>query len=466
MKEKIIKILISFFIIMFCCTLIARGAASMTVAKVKTEHVKSGGLTEKFSDEGSIKARDKVFQSLPEGQKIARVLVQAGAKVEAGQGIVQLDLGYLEEKITEQQRQIEKQQLLMEQQKLEGRSEARLPATAQAGLALDAAEEALDQAREAYQAAADAYDAFLNEPAQAPEEVPDGNADTPDTGLDNSPGGSSDTAVREQQKQALKEQLDAAAANVQAAESAYNQAAGSYQLAQQEEQNTRANEAKRAEAAGLVQQGNQVDLDQMQEKLRKLLDIQAAEGLVAAGTGGTLYSAGAEEGAVTTGSEQIIVETGGMEACGTIPDEKIGTAAAGDEIEVAIQGKTKPVTLTLERFEQDKEGKTLWYAPLKEDTYRLGTLFTYEYNKKSQNSYDTLIPLSALHEAGGVKYILTAEIRSGILGDSYTAVKTPVTVLETDDSYAALSGGLSKDIPVITESNKYVKEGDRIRLDE
>ena len=37
MKRKILKIILSFFITMICCTLIARGAASMTVAKVKTE---------------------------------------------------------------------------------------------------------------------------------------------------------------------------------------------------------------------------------------------------------------------------------------------------------------------------------------------------------------------------------------------------------------------------------------------
>lgn len=478
MKEKIIKILVSFFIMMLCCTLIARGAASMTVAKVKTEQIKRGGLTEEFSGDGTIKAQDKAFQSLPEGQKIARVLVNAGSKVEAGQGIIQLDLGFLEEKITEQQREIEKQRLLMEQQGLESRSDARLPATAQASLALDAAETALQDARRAYQEAADAYNDWLNhppetsdKPVQQPEgQVPDGSGQTPEGNLGGSPDsdsdGSLDSAAWEQEKQALKGQMDAAAEGVRAAETAYNQAAGSYQLAQQEERNTKANEAKRAEAAQLAQQGNQVDLDKMQEQLQKLLDIQAAEGIITAGTAGTLQAAGAAEGAITTGSEQIIIETGGLEACGTMPVDKIGTVAAGDEIEVMIQGNTKAVTLTLERFEQDEEGKNVWYAPLKEGTYRLGTVFTYEYTKKSEKSYDTIIPLSALHESGGIKYVLTAEIRSGILGDSYVAVKTPVTVLETDDSHAALEAGLVKDMQIITESNKYVKEGDRVRLSE
>ena len=37
MKRKILNIILSFFMVMLCCTLIARGAASLTVAKVKTE---------------------------------------------------------------------------------------------------------------------------------------------------------------------------------------------------------------------------------------------------------------------------------------------------------------------------------------------------------------------------------------------------------------------------------------------
>lgn len=80
MKEKILKSILSFFVIMFCCTLTARGAESMTVAKVTTEGTKRGKLTQSFSGNGEIVAGDRTFQSLPEGQKVARILVSAGTK--------------------------------------------------------------------------------------------------------------------------------------------------------------------------------------------------------------------------------------------------------------------------------------------------------------------------------------------------------------------------------------------------
>lgn len=91
---------------------------------------------------------------------------------------------------------------------------------------------------------------------------------------------------------------------------------------------------------------------------------------------------------------------------------------------------------------------------------------TYRYSRKSENSYERLLPLSALRESAGNSYILTAEIKQGILGESYTAVKVNVTVLEKDDHLVAVETNLSKDAKIITESNKYVKEGDRVRLSE
>ena len=57
-------------------------------------------------------------------------------------------------------------------------------------------------------------------------------------------------------------------------------------------------------------------------------------------------------------------------------------------------------------------------------------------------------------------------MKPGILGESYTAVKVNVTVLEKDDYSVAVETNLPKDAKIITESSKYVKEGDRVRLSE
>ena len=181
---------------------------------------------------------------------------------------------------------------------------------------------------------------------------------------------------------------------------------------------------------------------------------------------GVLESIGIEEGSITTGTEQIVYESGGLEACGVVPAAKLTVIAEKDEIEMRVQGEAKKLKLTVDRVEQNEEGAYVWYALLPEASYRSGTDFTYEYSKDSKGTYEQLIPLSALRESGGSYYVLLAEKRPGILGESYEAVRTAVTLLGKDEKQAAIEANLPEKAMLISESDKYIKEGDRVRINE
>ncbi len=444
MKQKFVKIILSFFIVMICCTLIARGAASMTVAKVKTEGTSRGSLVDEFTGEGTIQAKDKVYQSLPEGQKVVDILADPGNAVHAGDGIVQFDLGFLEEKSAQQAQEIEKLKYRMEQQRILGTAQERTPATAQAGLTLDEAADALSEAQLTYQQAQNQYEEVeARLPADAGE----------------------DPAL-EEERQRLRSEMDAAYTALQAAQRAYRSAQGAYQIAQQDEANSQANDAAAEKASQMALNEMQVELTALQDKMDKISKLKEAGGIVTAQADGVFESAGAPEGSVTTGEEQIVLVVGSAEACGVIPEEKIAAVKAGDEIEVSIQGEAKKQTLAIDRVGQDEEGRYVWHAPLPENSYRMGTGLTYQYSRRSESSYDMLVPLSALRESGGSSYVLIAEMKPGILGESYTAVKVNVTVLNKDDHSVAVETNLSQEAKLITESSKYVKEGDRVRLSE
>ncbi len=445
MKRKILKIILSFFITMICCTLIARGAASMTVAKVKTEGVSRGSLVEEFEGEGSICAKDKVYQSLPKGQKLADILKDTGSTVQAGEGILQFDLGFLEERLTKQAQEIEKLRYRMEQQRLSGLAQARTPATAQAGLSLEEAADALTEAQNNYQEAKNQYDRVA---ARLPSESQE------------------DESLMEEEKQRLRSDMDGAYAALKAAERAYQTAQGVYQIAQQDDANSQTNDAIAQNASQMALNEMQVELTALQNEMDKISALKEAGGIVTSQADGVFETVQAAEGSITTGEEQIVLVVGSMEACGLIPDDKIAAVKAGDEIEAVLQGETKPKTLEIERIAQDEEGRYVWYAELPEGSYRVGTSLTYQYSQKWENSYDMLIPLSALREAAGSSYVLIAEMKPSVLGESYTAVKVNVTVLEKDDRSAAVETNLPKEAKLITESNKYVKEGDRVRISE
>ncbi len=446
MKEKIMKGMVSFFIAMFFCTIIARAAASLTVAKVKTESPGRGTLLRRFQGTGTVRYRDREFQSLPEGQKVARVLAKPGSDVKKGEKILQLDMDYLEEQIKQQEREIQMKDIALKQQELEGKPEKRVSAAAQAKLELEAAKEALSEVRK-----------------RKPKKENEGdNAESGSAGEDS-----------------WKEELEAA-------KKACEQAKNAYRLAKQEEENQKKNEGTRSQISKLGQESTKLELEGMKEKLDKLKKVKKSKGLIKAAESGRLASVGAQEGTITTGTEQVVLECGPLEACGALPPGEAGKAIEGDEISVRFQGAARETTLSIESVSregvpadgggQEDSGEAggitasgsqvFWHSSVEEDSGEAGDSFTYEYSKNSDSRYDSVIPLSALREAGGTAYVLIAEVRGGILGEDYEAVKIPVTVLGKDQENAAVEGSFPGEALVIAESNKYVKEGDRVRLDE
>ncbi len=446
MKEKIMKGMVSFFIAMFFCTIIARAAASLTVAKVKTESPGRGTLVRRFQGTGTVRYRDREFQSLPEGQKVARVLAKPGSDVKKGEKILQLDMDYLEEQIKQQEREIQMKDIALKQQELEGKPEKRVSAAAQAKLELEAAKEALSEVRK-----------------RKPKKENEGdNAESGSAGEDS-----------------WKEELEAA-------KKACEQAKNAYRLAKQEEENQKKNEGTRSQISKLGQESTKLELEGMKEKLDKLKKVKKSKGLIKAAESGRLASVGAQEGTITTGTEQVVLECGPLEACGALPPGEAGKAIEGDEISVRFQGAARETTLSIESVSregvpadgggQEDSGEAggitasgsqvFWHSSVEEDSGEAGDSFTYEYSKNSDSRYDSVIPLSALREAGGTAYVLIAEVRGGILGEDYEAVKIPVTVLGKDQENAAVEGSFPGEALVIAESNKYVKEGDRVRLDE
>ena len=448
MKEKILKMILAFFVVMAGCTFAARSADSLTVPKVKTTRLKKGELTEKFEGNGEVVSRDQKAISIPENQKISDILVQPGTEVEAGTPLVSLDVSYLDDQIQKKQRAVQKAELQMEQKKLEGKGEPRTPLTSQPEIDMNAARDAFVQTQKNYQKAVDAFNNYANA----------------------HPGGTEEEQQEaEQKKEELQDQIQAQEETMNTANSTYQQSIKSYHLAEQQEAEVKKDEKNKKQGNYLAVQEAQVDVDEQKEELTKLTAIKDGGAMIKAEMKGIMASTDLTEGIITTGSEQLALYTEDLEVYGVIPDDKIGKIEKGDEIETRISGTADSVSLNVDRIARKKEEdniRTVWYAPLDQGTYQIGTTVTYDYKKKLDISYDSMVPITALRESEGNAYVLTAGKKSGILGNSYTAVKVSAVLVDKDDENAALQINLPEDARIITESNKYVKEGDRVRLTE
>ena len=383
-NRKILKAMIFFFIGMAACTYFAWQASLLTTAKVKTERIRNGSLVRKVTGTGRVQSSEKSFQSLPEGQKVAKVLVETGDSVQKGNAVVQLDLEYLNQSIREQKREVRQAELELKQQKLTAKYEAKKIEDSVSMNQEDS--EMLDQEN-------------VNKVKQS---------------------------VQEEKR--YQKQL-----------------------------------------AALQREGLELTLENQKDQLGKLEVWKACDGLVVSQNAGVLETVGVVEGAITSGTEQIVLQSGQQEVCGEIEEASLGLIKEGCEVTVFIQGEAEEQKIPVEKVGMSKEGKMMWYGKIQNQkeakNYSVNTIISYNYHEKTAGSYEALVPLSALREEQNAAYVLAAEVRAGILGDQYTAIKVPVTVLDQDEDYAAVEGAIGADTLIVSESNKYVEAGDRIRLE-
>ncbi len=108
-----------------------------------------------------------------------------------------------------------------------------------------------------------------------------------------------------------------------------------------------------------------------------------------------------------------------------------------------------------------------WTAKLPENAEaQSGDGFTWSIESPSEREYEQIIPLGALREDVNETYCLVLAEEEQMLGTVQVAKKVPVTVLEKDAKSAAITSGLTGEDRVITASEKYVTEGDRVRQKE
>lgn len=383
-NRKILKAMIFFFIGMAACTYFAWQASLLTTAKVKTERIRNGSLVRKVTGTGRVQSSEKSFQSLPEGQKVAKVLLEAGDSVQKGDAVVQLDLEYLNQSIREQKREVRQAELELKQQKMTAKYEA-------------------------------------------------------------------------------KKIEDSVSVNQEYSEMSNQESINKAKQSVQEEKRYQ------KQLAALQREGLELTLESQKEQLEKLETWAACDGVVFSQNAGVLEAVGVVEGAITSGTEQIVLQSGQQEICGEIEEASLGLIKEGCEVTVFIQGEAEEQKIPVEKVGMSKEGKMMWYGKIPHQkeakNYSVNTIISYNYHEKTAGSYEALVPLSALREEQNAAYVLAAEVRAGILGDQYTAIKVPVTVLDQDEDYAAVEGAIGADTLIVSESNKYVEAGDRIRLE-
>ncbi len=468
-----IRILWGFLAIMAAASVTSRAAASVLVAQVNVEKTVRGRLSYTYEGEGIVApVQENQIFLWPEQQ--VEWTAKQGTQVKSGECLVRFRMEYLQQLIGKKQAELTQMELQASQQQVSAREQARVPAVTGAGQALTEAQRQLDAARQKAEDAERMYHNFVDSAESAE--------------LDNT----QDDAWQ-LRKQELESALQEAYAGVESAMKEVNQAQNAYELAEQEDQAQNINAANAAEAARLGAEASKVQIDYTRRELERLKGYQAAEGKICADRDCTVLKVGVEVGAVTSGSEVFVIGSGGFQLKGLMKAKDKEKLKAGQEAEVQL-GAGKKKTVRFESIETDtggvaggigaadggasggstdtggsasQEAQIFWLASVPENTeVKSGDTFTWQTEIPTEKEYEQMIPLSALREDVNETYCLVLAEEEQMLGTVQTAKKVPVTVLEKDAKNAAITSTLSIEDKVIVSSEKYVAEGDRVRLKE
>lgn len=472
-KKRMIRILWGFLAIMAAASVTSRAAASVLVAQVNVEKTVRGRLSYTYEGEGIVApVQENQIFLWPEQQ--VEWTAKQGTQVKSGECLVRFRMEYLQQLIGKKQAELTQMELQASQQQVSAREQARVPAVTGAGQALTEAQRQLDAARQKAEDAERMYHNFVDSAESAE--------------LDNT----QDDAWQ-LRKQELESALQEAYAGVESAMKEVNQAQNAYELAEQEDQAQDINAANAAEAARLGAEASKVQIDYTRRELERLKGYQAAEGKICADRDCTVLKVGVEVGAVTSGSEVFVIGSGGFQLKGLMKAKDKEKLKAGQEAEVQL-GAGKKKTVRFESIETDtggvaggigaadggasggstdtggsasQEAQIFWLASVPENTeVKSGDTFTWQTEIPTEKEYEQMIPLSALREDVNETYCLVLAEEEQMLGTVQTAKKVPVTVLEKDAKNAAITSTLSIEDKVIVSSEKYVAEGDRVRLKE
>lgn len=548
-KDRVWKWLGVFLAGMVAFTLLSRAAYQHGLAVVSTASPTSGSIAHTLQVTGRTEQNQERAVTTVAGLRVASVRVHEGQQVAQGEVLFTLDLDDLEQTIVEQQQEMRKQQLSIQDawsqssasQKQRENQQAQAEENYDAAISqaqttleraardLERAEQALEdfysgvstqeareaalvqaaqEARNAYDAACTALEGLRQELADSIQSALD-QATTETTGagagedpVSPTPGQPDQEAITQaveaefasriaqaeaavEQARLAQEQADAdletfrqtpateaseaeLLANLEAAQQAYDDATDALENAQTVYGRAVAS-ANLPEGTNHTAQIAQITYDQMALALGKLEALQEAEGEICAPVDGVVTRCSVQTGERTTDSTAMLLadlDQGCRFSC-VITQEQSTYIGVGDLVTLqASSGGKRYEELAVTSLSSGEEEDTYRLTvQLPAGTLALGVSARLSYTQRSQ-PYTCCVPLSALHlDQNNRPYVLVAEETDSVLGTQLQARKVSVTVLEQNETMAALAeGALSSKQRVIVSSDKAVDTGSRVRV--
>ena len=214
----------------------------------------------------------------------------------------------------------------------------------------------------------------------------------------------------------------------------------------------------------------QITYDQMALALDKLEALLDGEGKILSPVDGIVIRCHVQTGEKTTDTTAMLLAdlSQGCKFSGLVTKEQSKYIGVGDRVTLRASSTGKryeDLPVTTFSPSEEAEGGYWLTVQLPANTLSLGASAELSFTRKSQ-PYSCCVPVPALHlDARNQPYVLVVEQVNTVLGAQQQARKVSVTVLEQNETTAALAeGALSSKDQVIVGADRAVDIGSRVRV--
>lgn len=489
-EKKILKWIILFFVGMMVLGIVSRAADSVTVPKVQVQSPSRDSLTFQLSGEGKLTADKEKIVFLPAGGKLVSFSA-VGQQVKKGDTLAVFDTEDLKEKKKECEAEIEKQELAIQQETLSGIPAAQTREQDTAERTVSQINEKLQAAQEELKQLQEKYDVLLNteqekqekekqEQEKQEQEQEKQEQEKQKQEKDEQENAGSQDSSYEEEKAEMKAQVQAAQDKVDSLKESLQAAQDALSDAKKNDANTAENNERQKTLSDLSIESMQIDLKQKKEELKEIKELLSESGKIKASAAGTVLEAPLTTGMQTSGQEYLVIGTGSGRFTANVEAEDAAYLSKGDEVSLTPKGTQESLKGTIEEIQNitdtqdsddsgqdsaDLDEQVRMIVKLEKNNLVIGTAMSFKIVKESESSYDTVIPLAALREDSQGKYVLILREEETVLGTEWVTARVMVTILDKDDSNAAVDSALMSDDQIIIGSSKSIQEGDRVRVE-
>ena len=555
LQVKAVKALAGFLILMFLLTILSRAADSLTIAKVTASAATGGVISHNIEVDGNITPNKDIAKSTSANIKIASVEATEGNTVKKGDLLIQLDTADLKKKLLQAQKELQVAKATASDKK------------ANEAIAADTKSKSLQRSYEDYnQTVADANDSVskaksaMNEAWNAYNTYKNSNSNSGETDTtvsdslektveekqlaydkavanldgvekdieadvqkeiekaeESSKDESGNSTLTQEDKQKIREQVNARPENVsllqnandqintakdalteaENALSAYNEQQNNSSSASYDEQlktlydDYKAKEEAYNEAVkqrqSTIQSADRTledakapenvdtataltendDLEEKQlavDELQKMMDVN---GKITAPSDGLITKVNVTTGETTTEDTAIRIsdQSAGYKFTATLDKASAKYLSKDDKVTLNLGNGTTVEGLTVQSIDVSAEDKNSYEltVSIPAKVKKLGSIATLKVEKASKK-YDTCVPLGALHSDGDKYYVYVINEKDTILGTETAVDKVQVDILDKNNEQAAIEGSFSWGQKFVLTSSKTLRNGDRVRL--